>query len=94
MVRRAAVSGTFYPGDRRQLEALLAQCIRPSPTQIEAKALVAPHAGYVYSGPVAGATYGAVRLPRKFIILCPNHTGFGEPVSIMSEVIAAVNEDS
>ncbi len=43
-----------------------------------------PHAGYMYSGHVAGAVLGRLQLPQRFIILCPNHTGRGEPLAIMS----------
>jgi AmmeMemoRadiSam system protein B len=39
--------------------------------------LMAPHAGYVYSGKIAGATYARVIVPRLAVVLCPNHTGFG-----------------
>jgi hypothetical protein len=45
---------------------------------------MAPHAGYVYSGAVAGAVYAQVEVPRRVIVLCPNHTGLGEPLAIMS----------
>jgi AmmeMemoRadiSam system protein B len=38
----------------------------------------------MYSGHVAGAVYGSLELPTRFIILCPNHTGMGAPLSIMS----------
>ena len=43
-----------------------------------------PHAGYVYSGGVAGAAFAKIELPQRFIILCPNHTGRGAPLSITS----------
>jgi AmmeMemoRadiSam system protein B len=46
--------------------------------------VVVPHAGYIYSGEVAGAIYTRVVIPSRTIILCPNHTGFGVPLSIMS----------
>jgi AmmeMemoRadiSam system protein B len=45
--------------------------------------LVVPHAGYMYSGSVAGEVYSLVRIPPRLIILCPNHTGLGPPLSIM-----------
>jgi MEMO1 family protein len=45
---------------------------------------VAPHAGYIYSGAVAGAVYAQVELPQRCIVLCPNHTGKGRPLAIMS----------
>ena len=43
-----------------------------------------PHAGYMYSGHVAGAVYARIDLPQRNIVLCPNHTGLGTPLSIMT----------
>lgn len=45
--------------------------------------VVVPHAGYVYSGQVAGAIYSRLKIPSRVIILCPNHTGMGAALSIM-----------
>src|SRR3974377_1342457 len=56
-----------------------------SEAKLRAFGCVVPHAGYVYSGHVAGAVYRRLELPRRFVILCPNHTGMGEPLAIMSE---------
>ncbi len=53
--------------------------------RVRALGVIAPHAGYVYSGAVAGAVYAQIEVPRKVIVLCPNHTGMGEPLAIMSE---------
>jgi AmmeMemoRadiSam system protein B len=39
----------------------------------------------MYSGHVAGAVYGCLQLPRRFVILCPNHTGYGRPLAILTE---------
>src|SRR5271167_4094654 len=39
----------------------------------------------MYSGHVAGAVYRRIELPRRYVILCPNHTGMGEPLAVMSE---------
>ncbi len=39
----------------------------------------------MYSGHVAGAVYRRLELPRRYVILCPNHTGMGEPLAVMSE---------
>jgi AmmeMemoRadiSam system protein B len=52
--------------------------------RIEAKGCVAPHAGYVYSGGVAGAVYGRIAIPKRCVILCPNHTGKGRPLAVMA----------
>src|SRR5215470_12169778 len=43
---------------------------------------IVPHAGYVYSGPVAGAVYSRLRIPLVAVILCPNHTGRGAPAAL------------
>jgi AmmeMemoRadiSam system protein B len=51
--------------------------------RLDSIGVMVPHAGYIYSGHVAGATYSRIRLPMRTIILCPNHTGYGKPLSIM-----------
>jgi AmmeMemoRadiSam system protein B len=45
---------------------------------------IAPHAGYMYSGHVAGAVYSQLEIPRQCVVLCPNHTGIGYPLAIMT----------
>jgi len=52
--------------------------------KVRALGCVVPHAGYMYSGHVAGAVYARLEVPRRFIMLCPNHTGAGAPLAIMS----------
>lgn len=46
---------------------------------------IAPHAGYMYSGHVAGAVFAHIEIPQLCVVLCPNHTGMGRPLAIMSE---------
>jgi AmmeMemoRadiSam system protein B len=83
-VRHPAVAGRFYPRDRDELIGNL-QSYLASPGQAQpAIGCVAPHAGYIYSGPVAGAVYASIDVPRCCLVLCPNHTGRGTPLSIMS----------
>jgi AmmeMemoRadiSam system protein B len=82
MIRSPAVAGSFYPADADQLSAGLRKYAVVPETPSEAIAVLAPHAGYIYSGKVAGAVYGAVRLPRRHIILCPNHFGRGAPFAL------------
>jgi len=84
-VRRPAVAGRFYPGEPDALLRDVRAYLMQAPERVAALGCVAPHAGYVYSGHVAGAVYGRLELPRQFIILCPNHTGMGEPLAIMSQ---------
>ena len=88
-IRLPAVAGQFYPADSRKLRAEVEAFTRPEGSAEEAKicalGCVAPHAGYVYSGSVAGEVYRRLELPARYIILCPNHTGHGEPLAIMSQ---------
>ncbi len=75
--RPAAVAGMFYPADpdavRRDLDRLLSG---PSDPQPCAAALI-PHAGWKYSGRVAGAVFNRVEIPQSVIILCPKHRSGG-----------------
>lgn len=84
--RPAAVAGMFYPDDPRMLsrevDALLeaASAVSPSPTLTQhspPKALIAPHAGYIYSGPIAASAYAllapAAQTIRRVVLLGPCH---------------------
>ncbi len=82
-IRPAAVAGKFYPQDPKKLLASIHSYISEEPRQ-SALGCVVPHAGYMYSGHVAGAVYARVEVGRRCIVLCPNHTGQGKPLSIMS----------
>lgn len=84
-IRMPAVAGQFYPGKREVLEREIDGYTPQSGEKLQALGCIVPHAGYVYSGHVAGALYARLDLPRRYIILCPNHTGLGEPLAIMSE---------
>src|SRR5260221_4991296 len=80
-----AVAGAFYEGTRGRLQAQVAACFRANPlpdTKERFIGGVVPHAGLMYSGHVAAAFYQLVELPRRFVILCPNHTGAGHFAAI------------
>lgn len=81
MIRQPAVAGYFYPGKRPDLLHELEQLV-PERVKTTATAIVVPHAGYMYSGHVAGEVYAAVDLPDRFIIMCPNHTGAGSDFDV------------
>ena len=83
-VRHPAVAGRFYPGDPKVLLRDVKSYVAPGGEKISALGCVVPHAGYMYSGHVAGAVYARLSLPQRYVILCPNHTGMGEPLAIMS----------
>jgi len=84
MVRHPAVAGRFYPRDRDTLLKDVQSYLSPKAATAPALGCIAPHAGYLYSGAVAGAVYAKVDLPQRCIVLCPNHTGKGRPLAIMS----------
>lgn len=85
MVRQPAVAGQFYTDDPRRLRAELAGLIPAGVPKRRVTGVVAPHAGYVYSGSVAGTVYSAIEIPRTVVILGPNHHGFGEAAAIYPE---------
>lgn len=88
-VRRPAVAGRFYPGDpaelRAEVGAYLTQASANEQAPLPALGCIAPHAGYMYSGHVAGAVFARVDIPERCVVLCPNHTGMGHALAIMSE---------
>ncbi len=85
MIRNPVVSGQFYPGSASTLEEQIKQFIDEGAPKEEVLGLVSPHAGYMYSGPVAGAVISRIEFKDTFVIMGPNHTGLGQPFSIMTE---------
>ncbi|QXE91854.1 AmmeMemoRadiSam system protein B [Geomonas subterranea] len=84
MVRQPAVAGKFYTGDPDRLRQELAEMMPQGETQ-KAMGVIAPHAGYVYSGKAAGKVYAAVQVPDTVLILGPNHTGAGVAAALAPE---------
>ncbi len=85
ITREPAVSGQFYPSNPEKLRQIVNSYIKKNLTKISAIAVIAPHAGYIYSGSVAGHVYSSVNIPDDIILLGPNHTGMGRQFSIMDE---------
>lgn len=92
MIRLPAVAGRFYPGQAARLAKdveSLAQVggdkSQAAEEKLKALGCLVPHAGYQYSGHVAGAVYSKLRLPRRYILLGPRHYPQGEPLAILSE---------
>lgn len=84
-IRMPAVAGQFYPGSAETLLRAIRSYTNVNGEKLNALGCVSPHAGYMYSGQVAGAVYGRLELPSRYIILCPNHTGYGNLLAVMSE---------
>ncbi|MGA9529810.1 MAG: AmmeMemoRadiSam system protein B [Terriglobales bacterium] len=96
-IRPPAVAGRFYP-DRpqellRDIREYIAQpqtapaagrALAAEPSCISAFGCVVPHAGYIYSGRIAGAVFSRIEIPEHCVILCPNHTGFGVRLATMA----------
>ena len=85
MVRYPAVAGQFYPNALEDLEQYMESFCRKDLPKVKAKAVIVPHAGYMYSGKVAGETYSRVEIPSVNVIMGPNHTGLGRRVSVFPE---------
>jgi MEMO1 family protein len=89
ILRHPAVAGRFYPGDpddlRTEAQGYLSQSISGTAPATKASGCIAPHAGYMYSGHVAGAVFGQIEIPRLCVVMCPNHTGMGRALAMMSE---------
>ena len=82
MKRPPAVAGIFYPDKPAELRETLSYLVESAPERVRAISVVSPHAGYMYSGKVAGKVFGRIEAPDTAIILGPNHTGLGAPASL------------
>lgn len=88
-IRQPAVAGRFYPAKpeslTRQLDEYLGATAPSAQASEAGLGCVVPHAGYMYSGHVAGAVYCRLPARASYIILCPNHTGRGAPLAMISK---------
>jgi MEMO1 family protein len=85
MIRPPAVAGRFYPSNPKQLARDVDNYSSGEGEKIAALACVVPHAGYMYSGHVAGAVYASLQIPPRCILLGPRHFPRGESMAILSE---------
>jgi len=87
-MRVPAVAGYFYPSDRKELEKMLTTFFEKARKEVRERenaiGIIAPHAGYVYSGLTAAYAYASLpKSPKKTIVIIgPNHTGYGTEVSV------------
>ena len=95
-IRTPAVAGMFYPGEKNELKESIHQCFLHSfgpgklpPTEEKKKiyGVICPHAGYIYSGPIACHSFYSIssESPELFIIIGPNHWGVGSNVAAMKD---------
>ena len=87
MLRLPAVAGQFYPENARELSALIERYTNHEKSKVKqrARACLVPHAGYMYSGAVAGAVFGRIVVPKKVVLLGVRHYPRGEAWAILSE---------
>ena len=85
MIREPIAAGQFYPGSAAGLQRMVESMVDDRAAKVDAIGLVSPHAGYIYSGTVAGAVISRIKFKDTFILLGPNHTGQGKQFSIMTE---------
>ena len=84
MRRPPAVAGQFYQGTASKLTQQVKQYINSNAVKEHAIGILAPHAGLIYSGSVAGEVFSAIEFPKTFVLIGPNHTGLGAKVSMMA----------
>jgi AmmeMemoRadiSam system protein B len=87
MLRLPAVAGQFYPADSRELTRLIRKFSAEDPARekTRVRACLVPHAGYIYSGGVAGAVFARMILPKSILVLGVRHSPMGEDLAILSE---------
>jgi len=85
MIRPPAVAGHFYPLNPNELAQNVDGFLLPRAENNRALGCVVPHAGYIYSGHVAGAVYSSLEIPARLILMGPRHYPRGESLAILSE---------
>ena len=85
MIRNPVRAGSFYPAPPDRLRAMIQGYLPAGVTPKAAVGAVCPHAGYIYSGRLAVETLARVRVTDTVILMGPNHTGRGRPLSLMAE---------
>lgn len=80
--RPPAVAGQFYQGSRESLQKEVAGLVNGKAPKEAVIGVLSPHAGYMYSGPVAGSVFSSMEPASHYVILGPNHTGLGAPFAL------------
>lgn len=84
--RKPVVAGQFYPGRADQLSSMVGEFLSKAGEKAQERTILAmsPHAGYIFSGTVAGLTLGRANLAKTVLLLGPNHTGMGSRFAVWS----------
>jgi len=82
MNREAILQGSFYPKEKKEIEKQLSEFFSNTKTTKKTDLIISPHAGTIYSGQTAAHSFSLLNKPETAIILSPNHTGYGEEISV------------
>lgn len=82
MQRQPAVAGQFYPGGENKLRAALSRLMPDNKAPKRVKGVISPHAGYLYSGSIAGRLFSQITIPDTVLIIGPNHHGTGAAAAL------------
>src|SRR4030042_1688310 len=85
MIRNPSAAGFYYPASPAEIKLMFSRYVDKNAPKEEVVGLLMPHAGYQYSGAVAGATISRVKFKDTFLIIGPTHSGLGKPFSVMAE---------
>ncbi|MGE4357045.1 MAG: AmmeMemoRadiSam system protein B [Candidatus Omnitrophota bacterium] len=83
IIRNPCVAGQFYPQEKRILLKTLETLVKKDLNRERVWGVISPHAGYMYSGSIAGKVFAQIEIPEKIILIGPNHSGMGTSFSIM-----------
>ena len=85
LIRQPHVAGTFYPDDPSELRQFCKPWLVSAAPNISARAVILPHAGYIYSGKTACRVLSRIRVPEKNVLIGPDHRGVGSDFSLFAE---------
>lgn len=85
--RPPAVAGQFYSGSRESLKKEVASLVDEKADKVSAIGVLSPHAGYMYSGSVAGSVFSSIEPSGVYVILGPNHTGLGAQFALSKSAV-------
>jgi MEMO1 family protein len=84
LIRKPSVAGSFYPSDSTELRAFCKTYLTDASSPLSARAVILPHAGYIYSGECACIVLSQITLPETILLLGPNHRGVGSEFALYS----------
>lgn len=84
-IRQPHVAGTFYPSDPSEIEKFCRPHLVSSESKVKARAVILPHAGYIYSGALACKVLSRIEIPLKILLIGPNHRGYGSDFAVFTK---------